>query len=366
MFRLCVGDLKPTNVSLHVVNPVGEDINVQCNVQKRFGIWEASSVLLSRRDYHYEYVIDLVPKSPWKIYNRVKQTFASPTSYEERVIRTLPKYVNICRDVFDPRPSTIELTPLSVCPGIINSHLQSLLDSVKDINVLTERLYELEHLSRAFDDELLSDSNTNDKLRAWIEKSLKSNYLQPHKVVLLGVIYGRMARKLNMHAKNSIDITQHAVKQTLGSLENAETKELTKWSMEGLRVTALHFLEAAKKNNWVYAAASFPHLFDIKSIMDLSKTMKENTPKIHNLMKVLLPKVQSGYSNEEFSSIVQALLPMVKDPRDREQLEQLITNNEPASSELLPSSAVSCHVTTDADTPSSYSKVSIIGYVLYV
>ncbi|XP_033120784.1 uncharacterized protein LOC117119914 [Anneissia japonica] len=314
-FRLSVGDLKPSKVTLNIYEPVGSKTQVQCTNQKR-GIWTAKADV-QKNASQYNYVVEIAPKY------MITKWFVSATSYQELKFRSLPENNSTCRDVFEP-PQSTEFPKVSVYSGLTQCHLQGLVDSVKSINDLKQSLVELQHLSQVFNAQLFADRDEVSKLRMWIGKPFPSHSRYPHKLVLLCALYGRLANELNLHIRDLCDVTAHVYTLILGALENVDRSELTKWSHKWLRVTAIQTLESKNKDHWIYAAASFPYLFEVSRLMELSKTLNGAKLQMNALKYMLIPKIQDGYNRDEVDTILHNLVKTAKTANQKTELEEAV------------------------------------------
>ncbi|XP_072043641.1 uncharacterized protein [Amphiura filiformis] len=319
-FRLSVGDLKPTEVTVLTYDTLGERTELPCKNQKR-GIW-ATKEYVPKNVSQYSYLVAVGPKSNNAFIKKAKELLFSTTPYFEQRFRSLPENIHTCRDVFEPPPGT-DFT--SVFSGLTNCHLQNLVDSVKDINDLKRSLHELEHLSRVFNAQLFEDTVEVAKIRKWIGKPFQSYSQSPHKLVLMCALHGRLANELNLHIRDMDDITAHMYKLILGALENIERSELTKWSHERLRVTAIQTLEATKKDHWIYAATYFPYLFEVNRLMELSETMNGAKLQTSALTSLIIPRIQEGYkSRDDVDTILHNLVKTAKSAKQKTDVKEVV------------------------------------------
>ena len=321
-FRICTGNLKPTKVCVRIFDLKNQHFDVECKASRQSVVWTSPSVKLLKKDFQYTYIIHLLPTSDWKLVKAVKQTLMTAAPHFEPRFRTLPSYIDEARDIFEP-PGAIKVEPLSIYMGLV-SNLQSLLDNVKTIDDLKQKLSELEHVYRAVTPELVNDRNVGIKLRAWIEKALGSYFNYPHKVVFLSALYGRLAKQLSASLCKTRNITEHGKKQIPGALQNAERNELTKWSLVGIRETALQALEATNHKHWVYVAAHFAHIFELSRVMDQRRTLNDATLDINALEKVLIPKIKEGYQADEADAILLELPKSAKTADQKTKLTELV------------------------------------------
>ena len=318
-FRLSVGDLKPSKVTVVLYGPVGNKLEYQCKNQKK-GIWAVKENVPGDIT-HYNYIAEIGPKSNYKFWEKVKEFVVSATPYQESSFRSLPSTISTCRDVFEPPPDS-GLTE-SVLTGLTTCHLQHLVDSVKSINDLKRSLHELEHLSRVFKGQLFMDETELKKIRQWIGKPFIS-YSRSHNLVLLSALYGRLAGELGLHIRDVKGITAPKYREILGAIQTVEPKELTKWSHEWLRVTAREALEASKKDHWIYVAANFPHLFKLHQLMDLSEQMNKKKLQPKDLRLTIIPRIQDGYSKDEADTILHKLLKTTKAGQQITELQEVV------------------------------------------
>lgn len=310
-------------MSVAVYDPSAERIEADCKPPKAGkDIW-MTYIQLPSKDLHYIYTVELGPKSSWAVVRKLKEMVVSSTPYKETKFRNLPKNFVVCRDVFEP-PSGIDMSTISMYSGLINGHLQDLVDSLKSINDLKQKLLELQHLSRAFSEQLYQDSKAVDHLRMWIKQPFVSNAALTHKLVLLSVLYGTVADDLHIHLAKFSNMSMFLYKKILGALETVERGELTKWSITKLRVTVLHALEAAKQNHWIYAAAHFPYLFEVSRIMELSQSMDSGKFDMNALESKLIPKIKEGYDRDEVDTLLHQLMKTAKTAKRKAELTQVI------------------------------------------
>ncbi|XP_072043747.1 uncharacterized protein [Amphiura filiformis] len=317
-FRICVGDYKPTKVTVSIHKPYEYEpfTTVECTSLGKHGLWISKKVILPECELKYVYSYQTTERNVFTLYLSSKTV-----DIKEPGLRRLPPNIGTCCDVLKC-PKVIQLKPGSLDLGLL-SHINVLFSSVLDSQDVKTKLIELEHTWEAFDPVTLA-SKSGLEIQLWTEKTLSVYDRQPHKVIFLSVLYGKLAECRSMNLKDSRSMTISGKRKILTILEDVTTDSITKWSLSGLRETALQVLECVNQSHWLYVAAYFPHLFENHEVLDLRESMRELRIDARDVENTIIPKILDRFTENDAQHIIREIPNAGITPKERAKFQELV------------------------------------------